>query len=434
MNYREAPTLMTPGTDRPPLAALIRLKDGDDSSPALRLERGSCVIGAGVGVDLVVADDTVSRQHVRLTLTPHGVLVEDLESSNGTFYLGQRVAKMVLSLGSHIRIGDVELVIDADLDELLGDGVGPDRYGELLGVSPAMRKLFHMLLRLEGSLVSILIQGDSGTGKELIARSIHHASAVARGPFVAINCGAIPRELISSTLFGHKRGAFTGAVESHVGAFEAADGGTLFLDEIGELPLESQPTLLRALESGEILPVGETDVRQVQVRVLAATNRDLLSAVEQRSFREDLYYRLAVVALHVPALSERPEDIEVLVRHFARDAGGANLPGDVVDELRQRAWPGNARELRNAVQAYVAIGALPQLRAGAASTLDTSLRGYVSKLEPYGVMKQDVVDRMTRAYLLAVMSHAGGNQSEAARVAGLERSYLRKLLLRYELL
>jgi DNA-binding NtrC family response regulator len=425
---------MTPEEERAPLPAVVRALHATASPKELRLERGTYVVGASSRADFVVDDDSVSRRHASLTLTPRGVLVEDLKSSNGTFYLGQRVEKMVLALGSHLRIGDIELYIDADPAALEAGGSGPERYRELLGVSAPMRELFLKLARLEGSLVNILILGESGTGKELIARSIHQGSAVARGPFVPVDCGAIPSGLIASTLFGHRKGAFTGAVTSQVGAFEAANDGTLFLDEIGELPLEAQPALLRALESGHIQPVGETTPRPVRVRVLAATNRDLGAAIEQEQFRQDLYYRLAVVLLQVPPLRDRTEDIEVLVRRFASEAGCGTLPKDVVAELRRRHWPGNARELRNAVQAYIAVGTLPQPRGSSASALDACLRQHVADLPPYDELKRDVIDRLTRSYLMALMSHTGGNQSAAARVSGLERSYLRTLLGRYELL
>jgi DNA-binding NtrC family response regulator len=252
-----------------------------------------------------VNDETVSRRHLELKLVPEGVEVVDLGSRNGTFYQGQRVQHMVLSLGARVRVGRVELCLEADSESLAGasgDKVG--RYGNLIGSSLAMRRVYGVLERLEGSLVSVLIGGESGTGKEVVARAIHDRSIVAEGPFVAVNCGALDRALVRSELFGHVRGAFTGAIESRAGAFEAASNGTLFLDEIAELPLDTQPVLLRTLETGTVQRVGETNERKVKVRLLAASNRRLEELVKEGKFREDLYYRLLVVRVALPQSPE----------------------------------------------------------------------------------------------------------------------------------
>ena len=236
---------------------------------------------------------------------------------------------------------------------------------------------------------------------------------------------------MASELFGHKKGAFTGAAEARRGAFESADGGTLFLDEIGELPLEEQPMLLRALETGDVRPVGGDQARQVRVRVVAATNRDLEHEVEEGRFREDLYYRLAVVRLDVPPLRDRPEDIEPLARRFGAAAGVASLPDEVVERLRARPFPGNARELRNAVQAYAALGVLPEAKRSKTATLDLALGELVDVARPYASQKDDLVDRFTRLYLAQLLAHTGGNQRVAAEIAGLDRTYLGKLLAKH---
>lgn len=400
-----------------------------------RLSTGTCVLGAGASADIVVQNDTVSRAHVELSLAPEGVVVRDLGSRNGTFYLGQRLEKMVLGLGSRIRIGAVEIAIDADTEglsrepELAGAG-----YRGLLGVSPQMKRLCAVLHRLEGSLVSVLVEGESGSGKELLARAIHEGSSVQRGPLVVVNCGAIARELVLSELFGHKRGAFTGAIADRVGAFEAADGGTLFLDEVGELPLDVQPSLLRALESGEVQVVGATETRRVKVRIVAATNRDLETEVRAGRFREDLFYRLAVVRLVVPPLRERREDIPVLANHFASSIGLSTLPPEALASFSTQSWPGNARELRNAVQAFVAIGALPGGTGGSASQT-TDLAGAIKKTldveRPYAELKEAFLNEFTKVYLEALLARTNGNQSEAARISGLDRSYVGRMLTRY---
>jgi transcriptional regulator with GAF, ATPase, and Fis domain len=322
----------------------------------------------------------------------------------------------------------VEVAIDADTDCLVERlSESETSYRGLVGVSGAMRRLFAVLKRLEGSLVSVLVQGESGVGKELVARAIHAGSARAAGPLYAVNCGALARELVASELFGHKRGAFTGAVEQRVGAFEAAHGGTLFLDEVGELPIDVQPVLLRALESGEVRAVGDTEARRVDVRVVAATNKSLEEEVKAGRFRGDLFYRLAVVKLEVPPLRDRPEDAELLAGVFARNAGLAELPAEVLAELARMPWPGNARELRNAVEAYVALGSLPGAPAANLRALDHLMQQVIDPNLPYAEQKERFADLFTKNYLTLLLAKTGGNQSEAARISGLERSYLGKL-------
>jgi transcriptional regulator with GAF, ATPase, and Fis domain len=414
-----------------PLGAVVRVI-GVAAAPAVfRLRFGKCVVGAGAGANILVTETSVSRRHVELALVPEGVVVSDLESHNGTFYLGQRVEKIVLALGSRIRIGAVEVAIDADVESLVERLSESDTlYRGLVGISTPMRRLFAVLKRLEGSLVNVLVQGESGVGKELVARAIHAGSTRASRPLIAVNCGSLARELVGSELFGHRRGAFTGAVENRVGAFGAADGGTLFLDEVGELPLDVQPVLLRALESGEIHAVGGTETRRVDVRVVAATNKSLEDEVKAGRFRSDLFYRFAVVKLTVPPLRDRPEDIELLAKTFARSAGLSELPPEVISELEQMQWPGNARELRNAVEAYVALGMLPGSAPKDVPVLDYLMRQVIDLDKPYAEQKERIADHFTRNYLVMLLAKTGGNQSEAARLSGLERSYLGKLLIK----
>jgi transcriptional regulator with GAF, ATPase, and Fis domain len=262
-----------------------------------------------------------------------------------------------------------------------------------------------------------------------VARAIHERSTLAAQPFVALNCGALPRDLIGSELFGHRKGAFTGATEPRKGAFESASGGTLFLDEIGELPIELQPMLLRALETGEVRPLGGDVPKQVRVRFIAATNRDLEEDVRGGRFREDLFYRLAVLRVTVPPLRERIEDIEPLAQRFAVEAGLAGgLGAPVVEQLKGRRWPGNVRELRNTVQAYVALGVLPEPTRSKTATLDLALREMVNARVGYAEQKDALIDRFTALYLEVLLDATGGNQTVAARWAGLDRGYLGRLL------
>jgi transcriptional regulator with GAF, ATPase, and Fis domain len=416
-----------------PLGALLRVV-GVKAAPAeLRLAAGKCTIGSGPRSHLVVIDQTVSRAHLELELVADGVAVRDLGSRNGTFHRGQRIERMVLGLGGRLTLGRAAtLIVDPDTTSL-EQGPANDRseYRGILGASAAMRRVFAILTRLESSLLPVLVEGESGVGKELIARALHEGSRVARGPAVVVNCGAIPRELVSSELFGHRRGAFTGAVDARRGAFESADGGTLFLDEIGELPLEIQPMLLRALETGEVRAVGQDGVRHVKVRVVAATNRDLEQEVHEGRFREDLFYRLAVVRLKVPPLRERQGDIGPLANRFARVAGLGALPPDVVAELESRAWHGNARELRNAVDAYAALGVLPPSGRGRAVVIRQMASERVDTSRRYLELRDEVVEELSRAYLDAMLERTGGNQTAAARAAGVDRTYFGRLLAKY---
>jgi DNA-binding NtrC family response regulator len=420
-------------SDQRPLDALLHVTGAPATPPRFRLAKGRCVIGSGAGCDIVVSDATVSRQHVELVPVPDGVAVRDMGSTNGTLYLGNRVQEMILSFGGKVTLGAATVAIEIDPASLPAELMFDQyEYRGIVGHSQAMRRLFAMLARLEGSLVSVLIQGESGVGKELIARALHEGSSVAGGPLVAVNCGAFAREVIASELFGHRKGAFTGALDARKGAFASADGGTLFLDEIGEMPLDVQPMLLRALESGEVRPVGSDQPRNVKVRVVTATHRDLVREAAQGRFREDLLYRLAVVRLDVPPLRERPEDVAPLAQRFAKEVGLEALGEDVIAQLQGRPWEGNARELRNAVQAYGALGVVLGPLRQPAAMLEVALAESVDLSKPYLQQKEALVDAFTRVYLAALLDHTQGNKSAAAKISGLDRTYLGRLITRNE--
>jgi DNA-binding NtrC family response regulator len=322
-------------------------------------------------------------------------------------------------------------------------------YNGLTTTSQPMLALIHQLQLLEQSLATVLIEGESGTGKELVARALHERSRVAKGPFIAINCGVLDRALIRSELFGHKKGAFTGAINEHIGAIEAACGGTLFLDEIGELPYEIQPFLLRALETRTVCRVGDTVERRVNARVLAATNRNLALEVGAKHFRDDLYFRLSVVRVQVPTLAQRSKDIELLAQHFAAQLGLPPLPKGILHEVRSRPWRGNVRELKNSIQFYAIFGSIPPTLPYLTSS---SRRGCEHPTSHHETADNDMPDikyaidisrtyseektRMTRllqsAYFRRVLALTKGNKSKAARIAGVERSYFSKVLRRLD--
>ena len=313
----------------------------------------------------------------------------------------------------------------------------------LVGASASMRKLRASLDRLGEQDVPILIQGESGTGKELVARALHERGARRRKRFVALNCGAIPESLIDSELFGHVKGSFTGATTDRAGVFVEADGGTLFLDEIGDMPLAVQARLLRVLQESEVRPVGGSNTRKVDVRVIAASHVDLAAAVEQGRCRQDLYYRLNVVVVRVPPLRERLDDLPLLAAHFIRKHGGQRPPSlspDALEAMAVYAWPGNVRELENAVLHSIALHhgevigpeSLPasivgRARTGAASapSLDDG------ELEPLTEAKRRASASFEKRYLVKVMEKAKGSVSEAARLAGLDRTNFRRLLQRH---
>lgn len=312
------------------------------------------VVGASSAADLVIDDVTVSRIHAELEPTDEGLWVRDLSSRNGTFVGHMRVHAHVVCESATINLGAMTVAVDYDNAVSAPVELWPDdRFYELFGRSKTMRELFALLARVAPTDASILIHGETGTGKEVVARSIHGASSRARGPFVIVDCAALPENLLEAELFGHVKGAFTGAVQARVGAIESADGGTVFLDEIGEVPLSMQPKLLRVLEQRTVRRIGDPTHRPVDVRFITATHRDLLSMVSRGEFREDLYFRMCVLPVRVPPLRNRTDDIPLLVEHFSQ---GEELSPEFVNTLLGQPWRGNVRELRNFVERARALG------------------------------------------------------------------------------
>jgi len=378
---------------------------------------------------LCIPDPTVSRFHCVIERRTRGLLLRDLESTNGTQLGGHWVECAYLAPHVPFTVGETTLQIQP---ERAAEPADPWR---ILGKSPATVRLLGSLPRVASSPVTVLIEGETGTGKSLLAELIHRQGPRAEKPFVVVDCGAIPPTLIESELFGHERGAFTGAVERHIGAFEAAEGGTLFLDEIGELPLSLQPKLLRAIEERTIKRVGATKSTRIDVRMIAATNRELRDAVAAGQFRADLYYRLEAVRLQMPALRERREDIPGLIEQFARRLQ-PGIDAGALDEVQRllatrKEWPGNVRELRNAVEKVLVLGDL-----GADPTASVPLPASPSAFDPslsFKMAKEEAVAAWEQAYLASLLRHTDGNVSRAARVAQMDRSHLRDLLRRYRL-
>jgi DNA-binding NtrC family response regulator len=414
-------------------SATVQVLDASASPSERAFSRGSILIGAGLGADVVIDDASVSRRHLQLSLLAEGLEVVDLGSRNGTYFQGQRISRLLLERGATLRLGNVQLRVQPTARAALEAAPEAASFGNVLGRCDAMRKVFGMLHRLKGSAVPLLLEGESGTGKDVVARAVHAESSVAAGPFVAVNCGAIDRALARSELFGHRRGAFTGAVEARAGAFELAHGGTLFLDEIGELPLDVQPLLLRALETERVVRIGEAEERPVRVRLVAATHRDLFADVQAQRFRADLYYRLNVVRIALPPLRERRDDIELLARHFGQELGIQELGAELLGVLCSHHWPGNVRELRNVLRGYAAVGAL-SLNGNKPEQLPYAelLRRTLDLAQPYHQQKERLLSEFADAYLQLLLTHTGGNQSEAARIAGLDRAHLNKMVSRFK--
>ncbi len=381
------------------------------------LRGGQLSIGTDSGNDLVIGSHYASAFHCLVFFRDGQWLVRDLQSKNGTFINEVRVREAVLPTPAQLRVADISLPVESEESDEDEDVLG------LRGRSPSMVSLRAAVRRVATAPAPVLVLGESGSGKELVARALHDLSPRASKPFVAINCGALAASLIESELFGHARGAFTGAAERRQGAFTAADGGTLFLDEIGELPTELQPKLLRVLETSEVKAVGDDKMRQVDVRVVAATHRDLPKEVERGQFRRDLFHRLSVLRIDVPRLRDRGDDVLILARHFLSQL---RPPGRLVElspaaeaTLASYEFPGNVRELKNAV-----VRGLWNSKGG---MIEPAHMG----LAAVSVTHAAPLSRLERDAIVDALTQCGGSRAQAARALGIARSTLYRKLEEY---
>ena len=393
-------------------------------------------IGSHPSNDLVIDDGAVSRFHCEIRIKERRAWLADLDSRNGTLVDGVAVGVGGLRDSSLIRLGRSVLRFQFGAEHAALPMSDSQSFGSLVGSSVAMRSAFALLERAANSDATLLIEGETGTGKEGAAESVHQASARRDKPFIIVDCSAMPTNLLESELFGYERGAFTGATSRHVGAFEEAQGGTVFLDEIAELPQELQPKLLRVLERKQIRRLGCNTYLPVDVRVIAAANRDLRALVNEGTFRSDIYYRLAVLKVILPPLRERPEDIPELVERFVPSLGINTTEAErlfnkeLLARMRSAAWPGNVRELRNYLERCVVLGdAIPLHDAGSAEPVPNA--SPIDARVPYSDAKRVVLEDFERRYLDALLRLHDGNVSRAARACGMDRVYLHKLLRRH---
>ena len=460
---------------------LVMERENGQSSEYI-FDQANIAIGAMEDNDLVIDDDTVSRYHARVYQDENSYLLQDLDSTNGTFINRVRIKEAYLKPGCTITVGKTDVRFQS-LDERVE--ILPsnrEAFGEIVGKSVRMREIFGILEKIGPTGVTVVIEGETGTGKEVVARTVHMTSNRSKGPFVVFDCGAVPENLIESELFGHEKGSFTGAIMARQGLFEMAQGGTIFLDELGELNLDLQPKLLRALEQREIRRVGSNKRVKIDVRVIAATNRNLEEEVKNGRFREDLFYRLSVVRLVLPPMRERREDIPLLVKHFLRNAGFnregnqrvriKGISRDALDCLMNYHWPGNVRELVNVIERacsfaeteYIQPEDLPEHISGMgiisrrATPAEETERndGLTTGNVPIGVplgvagdetgtvmplglaktfkeAKEEWVSTFERDYISNLLRRNNANISHAAKEAEIDRKYFRKLMKKYHL-
>ena len=420
----------------PRMELTVEREAGVEVHRTMVLDGERLLLGSHQKNHLVLEDPRVSRFHCSIERTENAWRVVDSGSLNGTQLLGVAVRDADLPASCTLVLGDSTVRLREVATEAQIDILDQASFGDLYGQSLTMQRLFAILDKIASSDANVLIEGESGTGKELVAAELVRRGSRARKPFVILDCSSISPNLIESEIFGHARGSFTGADRERIGAFEAAHGGTVFLDEIGELPIEMQPKLLRALEAREVRRVGETAARKVDVRVIAATNRKLDREVNRGTFREDLFYRLSVVAVRIPPLRERLDDIELLVRAFLRTMrpgkDTALFTTEVFDTLRRHEWPGNVRELRNYVERCLVFDVAPPTGSERPRAADDPEPPAGVDLDlTFRDGKERAIAEYERRYVTELIRWADGNLSRAARKAGMDRMNLYRVLQRH---
>jgi DNA-binding NtrC family response regulator len=415
----------------------IRVVEGPDTGLSASLDAAvrKLLVGSSPACHLRLTDRTVSRRHTALELEGEGLRLTDLGSTNGTSVRGLAVRECVVTLGDELRLGETALRVErsqapSSALPLVGE------FGRVVGASPEMRALYPMLQRLAATGIPVLIEGETGTGKEVVAESLHEQGARAQGPFVVFDCTTVSSSLMEAALFGHEKGAFTGAVAARRGVFEQAHGGTLFIDEIGDLEPALQSKLLRAIERAEVQRVGSEKWQTFDVRIVAATRRDLDKEVQGGRFRDDLFFRLAVARVELPALRRRVGDIGLLARHFWKKLGGdsAAFPYAALGKLEGYGWPGNVRELSNAMMRLIALGDMPAVAPAQSASSAVGGDLFQQMLDsglPLPRARAQLVEEFDRCFVERVLAQHGGDVSAAARASGIGLRYFYQLKSRY---
>lgn len=452
-DFGDVTTLLQDAPDRFEGSYVIVIIEGPNQGERFALDEANpsrTLVGQSAACEIRLTDPKTSRRHAAFEVRGGRLGVTDLDSTNGTFVDGVSVTGAILREGEVIRMGDTSLRVEVSHAPVTPVLSQASAFGRLAGASLAMRRLYPLCERLAMTTVPIVIEGETGTGKEVLAEALHESGPRAAKPFIVFDCTAVPPTLVESELFGHEKGAFTGAVATRKGVFEQADGGTLLIDEIGDLDLALQPKLLRAIERSEVRRVGGNTTTRVDVRVLAATRRDLDYLVQLGRFRDDLFHRLAVARIELPPLRQRWGDVEFLARHFWETLGGkrSELPTSFLASLEGYVWPGNVRELRNRVTRQLALGDLAAMgrsrreseehlkaeQVDAPSQPQDSLALVVTRMLADGlslpVARRQVVDDFERLYLERILAQHGGNTQAAAAASGVARRYFQLLLSR----
>jgi DNA-binding NtrC family response regulator len=394
-------------------------------------------LGNSEAAAIRLTDPMVSRRHARLWLVPGGLRISDEGSTNGTFVGGLRVFDALLTGGERLIVGDTVLRVDVVASGVAVRLPEATRFGRVVGASAAMRRLYPLLERLALTDVPVVIEGETGTGKEIVAEAIHEVGPRVSGPYVVFDCTAISPNLLEAHLFGHERGAFTGAVSARPGVFEQADGGTLLIDEIGDLDIGLQAKLLRAVQRGEVQRIGTSTWRKVDVRLIAATRRDLEKEIQAGRFRDDLYYRLCVARVELPPLRSREGDVALLASHFWSQLGGeGGIPEHFLARLVGYAWPGNVRELHNVVARRVALGELepamdqpgatepgPSNARPSSAESNDPIAELIARGLPFPEARDRVMNLFVERYVARVLEEHGGNVTKAAAASGIARRY-----------
>lgn len=422
--------------------------EGPNKGKKVTLNKNITTVGKRETNDIFLADKTVSRNHLEIEYAADSFLLKDLGSTNGTYLNGSKVKEAYLAPGDVIKIGNSLLEFVAFDEKVMVEPSAKESFGAMVGKSRKMRQIFAILEKISPSNATVIIEGETGTGKDLVAQAIHEHSTRRLSPYIVFDCTGVAPNLIESELFGHEKGAFTGAVRSRPGVFEAAKGGTVFLDEIGDLALDLQPKLLRALESREVRRVGANTPTRIDVRVLSATNRNLKKEVEAGRFREDLYYRMSVVKISLPPLRERTEDIPLIAERlltqgkFNMTATGmkvTRVEDDALKLLMRYPWPGNVRELANVIERAgtfvegntIARNHLDFIFAEMGEEDERTDRMRIDANLPFKEAKQQIVEVFEKEYLEDLLKRNNHNLSKAAREAKVDRKHIRNLLKKY---